>query len=799
MAILNIAEKPSVANSISRILSTTASKSKGLNKYCPNIYFDIEYKSRNAQMIFTSVLGHLMEINFTTQDKNWKRSDPRILFDTEIVSNINPEHEKVAENIKKLSLKAELVVIWTDCDREGENIAYQIENVINEYLRAKKRQVEIKRARFSGISKTEIQHALNNLVDINYNEAQAVDARKELDLRIGSVFTRMQTISYDKGNILSFGPCQIPTLNFVVQRHFEIEKFVPEKFYSLENCIVSRSTDERNKNDVKNIFKWRRQNLFDKNCVVHFYNELFQSQAIITDKKMCNKEKYRPLPLRTVEFQKTCSSYYKIDSHRIMEIAEKLYNNGYISYPRTETDAYPKNFGFNEIINKLKNDSSFTEYLENYKFKSPRSGKNNDQAHSPIYPLKSGSGLVGDERKIYEFVARRFLGSVSENAKGIEIEYVMRMKMKRLEHKYEEFTCKGLTITERNYLDVYIYDKWESNEIGQFNIGDIVPNNLELKEGSTTKPEYLSESDLISLMDKNGIGTDATIHEHIQKIQERQYVKKTNFKFKPLMLGVNLIKAYNTIQLPISEPSLRKSLEENLKKICVGERNKSELVMHEIASYKQIYDKLVENIGCFKDIMDSPGHIDDSGDDDTGASGGKPSKGKKAKKKDDAVEKKKAKRGYEDDCENISNKKKPKIKNDCKTTNVKNITEKKNINQKSTTFSSSKETKVFTMSEYNKTIKSSEFIKRQIQCDCGKEARLFEAKNGGRKFYNCFSVPKKCKFFEWADQPQSENDELCFCGYEPKKKIANTENNKGREFLCCNKSYKKCKFFKWAE
>lgn len=592
--IVNIAEKPSVANSISKIFSTNCRKSKGLNKYCSNIYFEIEYNLRKTEMVFTSVLGHLMENKFENQDTNWKNSDPRILFDTRIINIVNPEHKTVAENIKRLVEKAEMVIIWTDCDREGENIASQIENTI----KYKNSKIIIKRARFSAISKNEIYHALNNLVDINYKEADAVEARKELDLRIGSVFTRLQTVAYGKNNILSFGPCQIPTLNFVVKRHKEILDFIPEKFYSLENIIVEKN--------IKNSFKWTRGNIFDKNCVIHFYNELCNGKAIIVSKNISNKEKFRPLPLRTVEFQKTCSSYYKISGQRIMEIAEKLYNNGYISYPRTETDSFPKNFGFNSIINKLKNDEKLGSYASNFKFKMPRSGNNNDQAHSPIYPLKSGSELMGDERKIYEFVSRRFLGCISDNAKGLETEYRMTIGMKSMNNnkpRLEEFICKGLNIIERNYLDIYIYDKWESNPVSDFEVQQVVENNLEIQEGSTTKPEYLTESDLITLMDKNGIGTDATIHEHIQKIQDRKYAKKINYRFRPLDLGSNLINAYNLIELPISEPTLRKNLEENLKKVCLGEKQKDELVVSEIESYKNIYDKFVANIDLFKDIM----------------------------------------------------------------------------------------------------------------------------------------------------------------------------------------------------
>ncbi|KAI5173454.1 DNA topoisomerase III, partial [Pancytospora epiphaga] len=416
MKILNIAEKPSVAKSISAVLSTNSRVTHGKHKYCPNIFFKWE-----NDMIFTSVLGHLFSWDFKMKT-GWTESDPYGLFEAEIEKRLSEDMKKVAENIKTLSRQCEMVVIWTDCDREGENIASQIREIVG--------NKKVRRARFSAISRSEVERAIRNLTEINDRESVAVEARIELDLRIGSAFTRFQTLAYSsacmfsKRLILSFGPCQIPTLNFVVQRHNQIIKFKPEKFYSLENKVIKMSIDkgydngydktigktinksinktidktiDRNTiNDNKNrpftCFKWKRGNIFSKNCILLFYSLLKNGRAIITNKAVQNREKFRPLPLRTVEFQKICSSYFKIPGHLLMEVAEKLYNNGYISYPRTETDSFIKGFNFNEIVNKLKNDEAVGSYASDFTFKYPRSGNSNDQAHSPIYPLKSGNG-----------------------------------------------------------------------------------------------------------------------------------------------------------------------------------------------------------------------------------------------------------------------------------------------------------------------------------------------------------------------------------------------------------------------
>lgn len=176
------------------------------------------------------------------------------------------------------------------------------------------------------------------------------------------------------------------------------------------------------------------------------------------------------------------------------------------------------------IIEKQTSDSRWGQYAQELlggSFSQPRSGRNNDQAHPPIHPVNApgqNDTLNDEERRVYEFVVRRFLACCSEDAKGttttVEINY-----------GGEIFTTSGLVVLERNYLDVYPYDKWTSSqEVPKFTLGEtFVPSDAKMTEGKTSPPGYLTEPELISLMDANGVGTDATMAEHIAKIQEREY------------------------------------------------------------------------------------------------------------------------------------------------------------------------------------------------------------------------------------------------------------------------------------
>lgn len=201
-----------------------------------------------------------------------------------------------------------------------------------------------------------------------------------------------------------------------------------------------------------------------------------------------------------------------------------MYTKGYISYPRTETDQFDAGIDLHAIITKQTEDDRwgpFAQGLIDGAFSRPRNGRNNDQAHPPIHPVNyvAPHGLNDEEKRVYEFVVRRFLACCSEDAKG-------ESSTVELTYGPELFTASGLIVLQRNYLDVYSYDKWESSrQLPRFTLGEtFTPSEAKMNDGKTSPPGYLTEPELIALMDVNGIGTDATMAEHIAKIKERAYV-----------------------------------------------------------------------------------------------------------------------------------------------------------------------------------------------------------------------------------------------------------------------------------
>lgn len=323
MFVLNVAEKNDAAKNIANILSRGSMQRRdGPSKYNKNYEFEFDFPGRGrAQMLFTSVSGHLLQQDFIGEHRNWRSKDPLALFDAPVLSFCSPDNQPVLNNILAGVRRASLLIIWTDCDREGENIGFE---VIGECMKVKP-NLEVKRARFSEITRNSVFSAINNLVEPDVRQSEAVDVRKELDLRIGAAFTRIQTMSFQKhlslDGIVSYGSCQFPTLGFVVQRYKEREQFVSEPFYYVEAAHKLEG--------VVTKFKWAKNRTFDMFECFDVYEKLMRNpEATVVAVEEKRKTKCRPEPMDTIRLEKLASQKLKINAKETMRIAEHLYSSG---------------------------------------------------------------------------------------------------------------------------------------------------------------------------------------------------------------------------------------------------------------------------------------------------------------------------------------------------------------------------------------------------------------------------------------------------------------------------------------
>ncbi|KAG9257277.1 DNA topoisomerase [Emericellopsis atlantica] len=653
MKVLCVAEKPSISKAVATHLSGGSFQTHNTrSQYIKNYAFTFDFGQPWGQcdVTMTAVVGHLTQTLFADGYKNWESPPPVSLFGAPTITTVHDDKKAIAKNIADQARYARLLVIWTDCDLEGEYIGHEIV----EAAKFGNRDITVKRATFSNIERAHVLNAARRLGNLDAKLVNAVAARIELDLRVGWAFTRFITNSLRplggpvESLMISYGSCQFPTLGFVVDRYFKVRNFTPEPFWSIK---VMHKKDGKQAN-----FSWARNRVFDRMSAVILYERCLDSnKAKVTKVQEKATRKFKPLPLTTVELQKAATRLLRMTGQQALNLAEGLYNKGFVSYPRTETDRFDKGMDLKKLVEKQTPDQRWGPHAQGLVqggFRQPREGRHDDKAHPPIHPITyaSPSVLSPDEARIYEYIVRRFLACCSEDAKGMATDI-------ELQYGEEIFTAHGVVVLERNYLEVFIYDKWEdSAELPNLRVGEqFEPTEALLTEGKTSPPNYLTEADLLALMDANGIGTDATMAEHIQKIQDREYVQTTERSgqaandddddddphdapvargtrgrgrarvarggrggrtsgqaagggrrgikvFVPTRLGVALILGFDRMNFETSlgKPFLRKQMETKMKAICAGQTTKDVVLRESVAQYRQVFLQSQEKLNVLK-------------------------------------------------------------------------------------------------------------------------------------------------------------------------------------------------------
>lgn len=275
---LNVAEKNDAAKTIANHLAGgQCHRREGQSQYNKIYEFQTQVHGQMVKMVMTSVSGHLLTHEFPAAFRGWEKCNPLDLFEAPVAKICPERSEKIKATLEREVRGCRALIIWTDCDREGENIGFEIIDV----CKAVKPNLQVYRAKFSEITKASVRRALNNLEQPDKRQSDAVDVRSELDLRIGAAFTRYQSMRLQKvfptevQNLVSYGSCQFPTLGFVAHRFQEIEKFVPQNFWKI---------------------KGENLNFLEKNLLIffpffQFLTQLMESRLILTGKEIASLKK----------------------------------------------------------------------------------------------------------------------------------------------------------------------------------------------------------------------------------------------------------------------------------------------------------------------------------------------------------------------------------------------------------------------------------------------------------------------------------------------------------------------------
>ena len=580
---LIISEKANAAKKIAQFLAEGPVK-EGKHRSVP--YHTFTWKGEES--VSVGLKGHVLNPEYPEEYSNWQKVEPSELIDAEILKSVS--EKGVANAVKSLAKKAARVVIATDFDREGELIGVEALSLAFE---ANPRLIDhVERSRYSALTKGEVTRAFDNLVDVSSELADAGAARQDIDLIWGATLTRWVSRATKRygSAFLSVGRVQSPTLVLIAERERERRAFVPEPYWELVGTL-------RNGGDPFAVH--HAHGRFKDEAEARKAHQNLTDTATVTEVKQKSATRPPPTPFNTTGFL-TAAASLGIGPSRAARIAEDLYTDGYISYPRTDNTVYPRSLDLREVLGQLKRVEGIGQYAEKLLASaklSPTRGKRETTDHPPIYPTgyASRKALRDDQWKIYQLVVRRFLATLSGPAKTLRTTL-------RFESGGEPLTTSGTVVTEEGWLGVYFYGRRADEELPALNEGDEVDVlEAEVLSKETQPPGRYGQGRLIKLMEDFGLGTKATRPNIIQNLYDRGYVHDD--PLIPTEKGIALARALKAFASEIASHEMTSELETSMDAISEGKTSKENVVDESRDVLRRVYENLTEAEKEFADIV----------------------------------------------------------------------------------------------------------------------------------------------------------------------------------------------------
>ncbi len=486
------------------VIVESPSKAKTIEKYLGS-----EYTVRSS-------IGHIRDLPKTNRDA------------IDIAAGFVPRYvvsygkDKVIKELVSLAKKAETILLATDPDREGEAIAWHLDQVLRQHIN--KQLPPIVRVTFHEITKHAVLDAIGHprVIDIHLKEAQ--EARRVLDRLVGYDLSGIVWKKVRYG--LSAGRVQSPALRILVEREREIRNFNPSAFYPVTGIFIDPAT----------------QASFTLKCSV-VYEDLAQAQNVVTKgttahwyvsniKESPTTRKANP-PFRTSTLQQSASTRLGFSPSRTMRAAQKLYEAGHITYMRTDSFTLSKE--------ALAGIASFVEqrfgkqYVATIQYSTK--SKNAQEAHEAIRPTNvflEHAGTSEDERRLYDLIFKRTVSSQMAPARTIRTKLIAETT----EQTIPEFTTSGVRLVFDGWLALDATSRGDDIEIPKVSIDDILTcTSISYEEKFTTPPNRYSEAGLIKELEQRGIGRPSTYASIISTIIDRGYVQKENKVLFPTVTG----------------------------------------------------------------------------------------------------------------------------------------------------------------------------------------------------------------------------------------------------------------------
>jgi len=468
---------------------------------------------------------------------------------------ISKGKEKIVHELQHLGEKADEILLATDPDREGEAIAWHIETLLKKDKKIKK---PIERVAFHEITKEAIMEALQNPRPIDTNLRKAQEARRVLDRLVGYDLSGLIWKKVRYG--LSAGRVQSPALRIIMEREREIRAFVPEKYWRIFGLF---ETPRKDKITLECSEEPRDEKLVEKIMKVGK-----TGTWIVDDVKESEQKRSPRAPFTTSTLQQAASSRLGFSPSRTMQIAQKLYEGGHITYMRTDSTNLASGAQAHILSYIKKNYGDRYVQARTYKTKS----KNAQEAHEAIRPTHIENLHAGTEEqnKLYKLIWERAVSSQMADAQLLRTKVTAIVK----DHKdIPAFSANGSRLLFPGWLSVDQGARGEDVELPVCKPGEEL-RLLELtnEEKFTEPPGRYTEAGLVKELESRGIGRPSTYASIMRTIEERGYVTKEGRTLFPTDVG-EVVSDFLENNFPnyISD-TFTAEMEDELDQIARGER-----------------------------------------------------------------------------------------------------------------------------------------------------------------------------------------------------------------------------------
>ena len=482
-----------------------------------------------------------------------------------------PKEKEIIRALKNLAKKADTIIIGTDFDREGELIGSDALSCCQEVNQT----APVYRARYSAFTKQEITHAFNNLVQMDTDLASAGATRQDIDLIWGAVLTRYLTLVRfaGYGNVRSSGRVQTPTLALIVAKERERMAFVPEDYWTIRGSFGSEDAAFEAPHSMAR-FKsaTAAQAAMDNVEGAH--------EALVTNVEKKMRKVAPPAPFNTTSLMAAASAE-GITPARTMRLAESLYMDGYISYPRVDNTVYPSSLDLAEVVRTISGNPAYAPYCSKLLAKGKLSatrGKQETTDHPPIYPTAKATpdDLGPAEYKLYNLIARRFLATLSDAALIEGTKVVLEVSGPKAKAP-EVFAAKGDVLATPGFRAIYPYGLKKDEQLPSLAQGQTISfNGATCEKKQTEPPARYSQGRLIQEMEKLGLGTKSTRHSIIERLYQVKYVQ--NDPIEPSQLGMAVCDALDKFAPHITHPEMTSDLEAGMDSIAAGKSTRQAVV-----------------------------------------------------------------------------------------------------------------------------------------------------------------------------------------------------------------------------